>query len=113
MFCKTSIYITTTYIIFAPKCKYPSLTNVTACQKLPSPRYFSHFFINSNGIANGKTWSQFFSLRLTPPSSSTWSNTDVAEYVLDKIIKTLKEFQSVAIKRKNGGEKDLGSFLSK
>ena len=39
--------------------------------------------------------------------------TDVAEYVLDSNIKTLKQLQSTAIKRKNEGEKDLFSFLSK
>ena len=36
--------------------------------------------------------------------------TDVAEYVLDKNIKTLKEFLSIAIKRKNEGEKGLFSL---
>ena len=39
--------------------------------------------------------------------------TGVTEYVLDSNIKTLKELQSIAIKHKNEGEKDLFSFLSK
>ena len=41
------------------------------------------------------------------------SYTDVAEYVLSNNVKILKELQSIAIKRKNEGEEDLFSFLSK
>ena len=74
MLCKSSIYITITHIIIIAQIYY--YLSLTICNSLPQPKspppgYLPHYFINSSGIANKKTWSQFFPLRVTPPSNIT------------------------------------------
>ena len=76
MLCKSSIYITITHIIIIAQIYY--YLSLTICNSLPQPKspppgYLPHCFINSYGIANRKTWSQFFPLRVTPPSNITCS----------------------------------------
>ena len=68
------MYLTLTLIIIIVHIYYyPSLTKRKSLSqpKSPAPGYLPHCFINSNGIANRKTWSQFFPLRVKPPSDIT------------------------------------------
>ena len=87
---KLSLNITITHITsFAQIYYYDrslTLRNSLSQPKSPAQGYLSYFLINSNGIANKKTWSQFFPLQKTPPSNITWSMRGKGKFICKYLI---------------------------